>query len=173
MRSPSVREEEGIGRRGAAVKRALELVRHLWVTAKAGALHEEAGDEERIVPEIPFPEAARLLHQPIQPFEADSLQKPGCLGNGAGVEIEGGADAEHERGVEFREITGHEALLFGCAEAHPEAIRPGGGNHGGEFRVLRCIERPEGGRVGADDLDAGKALFEVGFDPFGQAGLPP
>lgn len=139
------------------------------IFAEAGFLQKDAGDEEGVVFGVAFPEAAGFLADAVGPFEAALLDPFGGLFDFAGVEEEGGADAEHDAGVELGEVFGHEALLLGGAEADPEEIGLGGVHLANEVGFFGGVQGAEGGRVGAGDLEAGEALFEFAFEFLGHA----
>ena len=126
-------------------------------------------DEARDDIEVASPEAFGFLKEAVEPFEAVVLQPSGGLLHAACVEVEGGADADHEGGLEPGEVFGHEAFLLGGAEADPEDVGAGFGDLFLELLGFFGGEGAEGGAVGAGDLEAGVAGGEGVAEFFGDA----
>src|SRR5271168_355256 len=86
--------------------------------------------------QIAAPEAAGLLKEPKEPFEA-MLAEPGrCLRDLSGVKIERGSDTDQNRHIEGVPVVEHPALLFWSTQAHPEYVRTGAINQGNLFGVF-------------------------------------
>ena len=114
---------------------------------KPRPLSEEAYDEKRVVLKVALPEAAGFGTKAEEPFEAGALHPARGLLDAPGVEIEGGADADHQGGIQLGKKFGHEAFLLGCAEANPEDVGGGGGNLALEVGALGGVEGTERGFV--------------------------
>src|SRR3984885_1448345 len=118
-----------------------------------------------IIAQISLPQAARILHEPMQPLHSNRLDPLRRILDAAGVEVVGGTNAEHERGVEPVQVAMHETLLFGRADAHPDDV----GfelTHTRDKRLLFfCIEIAKRRCVGANDscpwIKAGESLAQL------------
>ena len=71
--------------------------------------HQEPGDHRDVAP----PQAARLTEEPVGPFESRPLHPARRLGQRAGMDVEGGAHAKEDRGLQPARMRGHPALLLG------------------------------------------------------------
>lgn len=141
------------------------------VASEAEFLAEDFPDEKRVVFEVPFPEAPGFLEGAIQPFESAALDPTRGLLHAAGMEIEGGTDAEQDFGIEFLAVTRDEPLLFWGAEADPEEVGFEGGDLACQSGVLLGGQWTEGWGVGSDDADAGVTGFQFLFELLGNAGV--
>ena len=133
--------------------------------ALAQVLTRETGHEPGVVAGVAPPQAAGLAVQPVGPLQAVALHPRRRLGDEAGVEVEGGADADEQRRGQPGSHARHPQLLLGLSDADP--------NHrGARSRRSRAItlrpprrgERAEGRRVAADDPQAGEALAQAPFE---------
>src|SRR5207249_4921927 len=94
-----------------------------------------------IIDQIAAPKPARLLAQAEEPFEAGALDPARGLADASAVKIEGRADSEHEGGLQSRQIFGHEFLLLGRAQSHPENIRLRCADSLSQFLLLLFVQR--------------------------------
>src|SRR3954447_603625 len=120
-------------------------------------LPREAGDEARVVAEVVPPQPPRLLDEPERPLEPEALERLRGLALEAGVEVEGGADADEHRRLETVAHGKHELLLQRDAEADPDHVRLGGVELGGDRVGLLERELAERPGPGADDPQPGIA----------------
>jgi hypothetical protein len=89
-------------------------------------------EEKRVVGEVAFEEAAGFHGEAVGPFEAEFLEGGGRLFDLAGVEGEGGADAEIDGGWELVFVFGDPVFLFRAAEADPDQVGAGGEDLGAD-----------------------------------------
>ena len=92
------------------------------IATQAGELQGDVPQERRVVVEIAAPEPAWVLEKAMQPMQAGALDPRCAVADSAGVEIKGSPNAEHEARIELWQVTGHEELLLGTAEADPENV---------------------------------------------------
>src|SRR6476620_11184073 len=90
--------------------------------ARARVLAHEAGDEARVVTQVPPPQPPGLVCESVQPFQPHALHPVRRLGNEAGVEVERRADADQHRRIEPIAKVRHPLLLIGLADAHPHYV---------------------------------------------------
>src|SRR4051794_17549605 len=135
-------------------------------------LAREAEDEARVVAEVAPPQPPRLLHEPEGPLEAEALERLRGLALEAGVEVEGGADADEHGRLEARAHGEHELLLERDAEADPDDVGLGGVELGGDRVGLVGIEVAERARPGADDAQAGIAPRQLLAQGLERRGAP-
>lgn len=107
-----------------------------------------------------MPQAARLLAQPVQPFQAGALHPARRALHRAGMEIEGGARAQHHRRNGFTVIE-HPGLLLRTAEADEHETRAGVRDRAHHARVLLGIGRPERRREAARDAQRGERAAQA------------
>ena len=95
-----------------------------------------------------LPAAAELLaglgEEAPGEFEMQADEKGGSAADVAAVEIEDGADAEHDAAAEVRAEALHELLLLGSAEGYPDDVYPlllQCGGDGGVVKILHSAER--------------------------------
>src|ERR1041385_4368484 len=121
----------------------------------------ERGYEPGVVARVASPQPPRLVGQPERPLEAPVLHPLGRLRDQPGVEVEGGADADEQRGVERVAHLRHPTLLLGLPGADPHDLRP---------RAVDVLRDPVlflrrqvaiGRGVAADDLDAGELASQA------------
>src|SRR5215203_2867721 len=86
----------------------LRLARPTEVTQ---VLTREADHEARVVAQVAPPQAPWLLGEPERPLQPKPLQRFRRLALEAGVEVEGGADADEHRRLEALAHHPHELLL--------------------------------------------------------------
>lgn len=114
---------------------------------EAEGFEEYEANELTAVNEVAAPEAAWFARETEEPLEAAVAHPERSLGDPAGVEIEGCADADKDGDVERGAVFEHPALLLGGAEADPDNVRSGSVDHrdsGGVFvRSLRAKWRTE------------------------------
>ena len=117
-------------------------------------------EEEGVVCKVAFEESAGFHGEAIGPFHADFLEKWWGLFYFAGVEGEGGADAEVDTGWELILVARDPVFLFRAAEADPDEVGAAAADFFADF--CKLVRRPfaEGGRVGAGDNRIGKAFGE-------------
>src|SRR5690606_25979541 len=84
------------------------------------SLAEGVPEEEGVVGEVAAEEAAGFHGQAVGPFEAETLEKSGRLFHLAGVEGEGGSDAEINSRRKLVVVTGDPEFLLRAAEADPD-----------------------------------------------------
>ena len=82
-------------------------------------------EKERVVGEVAFEEAAGFGDEAEEPFEAEFLEGRRGLFDFAGVEGEGGADAEVDGWREAVFVFCDPMFLFGAAEADPYQVGAG------------------------------------------------
>ena len=138
---------------------------------EAEFLGRDPDEEAGVVGEVAFPEPAGFAGEAVEPFESAALDPSRGLADAAGVEVEGGADTEEDRGCEAVAIGGHESLLFRGAEPDPEEVRAAGCDLVDQGGVFGRGQRAEGRCEGADDADAREPLFEAGLEFLGDAGV--
>src|ERR1700761_1941449 len=118
-----------------------------------------------IVAQISLPEAAWILHEPMQPLHSNRLDPLRRILDAAGVEVVGGADAEKGRGSEPVQVAMHEALLFGRAYAHPDDVGLELAHTRDERLLFFRIEIAKGWCVGANDscpwISAGESVAQL------------
>jgi hypothetical protein len=83
---------------------------------------QEVIEEEGVVGEVAFEKAAGFHGGAIGPFEAEALQDGRGLSDLAGMEGEGGADAEIDSGRQAVLESGDPMLLFRAAKANPNQV---------------------------------------------------
>src|SRR4051794_11846033 len=88
----------------------------------AHPLPREAADEARVVAQVAVPEPARLRAEAEGPRQPRLLHPARRLGDQAGVEVEGGADAHEDRRLQAPAHRGHPLLLLGDADADPDDV---------------------------------------------------
>lgn len=128
-------------------------------------------EEKGIISEIPFEEAAGFGDEAVEPFEADFLEGGWGLFGFAGVEGEGGADAEVDGWGEAVFVFCDPMFLFRAAEADPYEVRAGGADFfddgfGFGFRPIA-----EGWGVTASDGCVGEFAGKAGGEFFQGAGF--
>lgn len=79
-------------------------------------------EKQTIVGEIAFEKSAWFFEQAVGPFDTTFLDPSWGLFDFAGVEGEGGADAEVDGGRELVFVLGDPAFLFRAAEAYPDEV---------------------------------------------------
>src|SRR4051794_3824394 len=82
----------------------------------------ESGHKAWVVTRVAGPEAPRLLREPVDPLHPVILHPGRGLGDQPSVEVEGGADADEDRGLEPRAHLRHPQLLLWLADAHPDDV---------------------------------------------------
>ena len=87
---------------------------------------EEMIEEERVVGEVAFEEAAGFHGEAVGPFEAEALEDGRGLFHLSGVEGEGGTDAEIDAGRKLVLVFCDPVFLFRAAEADPDQVGSGG-----------------------------------------------
>src|SRR3954452_1204878 len=85
-------------------------------------LARERRQERRVVVEVPGQQPARLLGDPVRPFEPAILHPGRGLRDAAGVEVECRADGGHHRHVEAVAHARHPLLLARNAGADPQHV---------------------------------------------------
>src|SRR5262249_46936898 len=75
--------------------------------AQAQCLQREVPAEQGVVDQVSLPEPAGLGAEAVEPFEADASDPSRGLLLEAGVEVEGGAHADHDGGMDAAEVPGH------------------------------------------------------------------
>src|SRR3954454_23251699 len=120
-------------------------------------LAREGGDEAWVVPGVTPPQAPRLAREAVRPLEAAPLHPRRRLGDDPGVEVERGADAREDRGVETVAHVGHPLLLLRLACADPHDVRARRGDARGDVVLLGLGQWAERRRPAADDAQAGVA----------------
>ncbi len=99
-------------------------------------------------------------------FKVEADEEGGGAADVAAVEIEHGADAEHDAAAEVGAEALHELLLLGGAEGYPDDIRPllfQGGCDGGVIEILYSAEGERGKRhIGHGGVPDGDGAAEVG-----------
>src|SRR5918992_453663 len=115
-----------------------------------GERRHEAGVRVEVARE----QAPGLLPDPVDPLEAALLHPARRHRDAAGVEVEGRAHAAHHRHLEAVAHARHPLLLLWHPDADPEHVGPRLVDLVDHLRLLLAGERPERGRVAADDLDA-------------------
>src|SRR4029077_3953023 len=119
--------------------------------AMRGVLARERGDEAGVVARVAPPEATRLAGEAVRPLEPAPLHPRGRLPDDPGVEVEGGADAREDRGVEAVAHLGHPLFLLRLARAAQGDVGAGRVDARGDLVALVVCERPERRRPPADD----------------------
>ncbi len=114
-------------------------------------------EEEAVVGEVAFEEAARFAAEAVEPFEASFLDPEGGAPDGACMEVEGGADGEVEGGGEAVAHGGEPCFLFGAAEADPYAGGAAFGDAAEDALLGGFIPCAEGRGVAAREPGAGVA----------------
>ena len=114
----------------------------------------EPEDEARVVAEVAPPQAARLLQQAERPLEPEPLQAVRGLALEAGVEVEGGADADEHGRLEAGAHGVHPLLLQRHAEADPDDVGVRGVELGGDLGGLLLGQLAERRVADAGDLEA-------------------
>ena len=109
-------------------------------------------EEEGVVDEVALEEAARFHAEAEEPLEAELLDQGGSLPDFAGMEGEGGADAEVDGGGKLIEVLGDPEFLLGAAEADPDAVGSGVADEVCYFFKLTGWPFAEGWRVGSGDI---------------------
>lgn len=102
------------------------------VGAQACELQGHVREERRIVAQVAKPEASWILEKAVEPLQAGVLDPGRTVAQAAGVKVEGGADAEHDPGLELGKHVAHEPVLFGRADADPDHVGPGAIDGGDE-----------------------------------------
>src|SRR3954468_2869267 len=125
-------------------------------------LSREPEYEARVVDQVPPPETARLLDQPERPLEPEALERGRGLALKAGVEVEGGADADQHGRHEAVAHGEHELLLERDAEADPDHVGRRGVELAGDRIGLVAGQLAEGTGAGADDAQPRVAPRELG-----------
>lgn len=138
---------------------------------EAQLLGRDPDEEAGVVGEVASPEPPGFAGEAVQPLESAALDPPWGLADATSVEVEGGSDAQKDRGGEAVAIGGHESFLFRGAEPNPEEVGPTRADLVDEGGILGGGQRAEGGREGADDADAGEPLFQAGLQFLGDAGV--
>ncbi len=92
------------------------------VSAVLGELARERAHEPGVVPQVPAPQPARLVREPVGPFEPGALQPRWSLRHEAGMKVERSADADQHRRLEVRTHRRHPFLLLGDADADPHDV---------------------------------------------------
>ena len=118
---------------------------------------EGVPEEEAVVGEVAFEEAAGFAAEAVEPFEASFLDPEGCAADGSGVEVECGADGEVEGGGEAVAHGGEPCFLFGAAEANPDAGGAAFGDALEDVLLDGFVPCAEGRGVAARELGAGVA----------------
>src|SRR3954463_14412354 len=85
---------------------------------------------------VPLPEAARFLAQPKEPFESARLHPRRCLAYASGMEIKGGANADHHDAWKAALMLRHPEFLLWRTDADKEQIGPGPLNHSADIFVF-------------------------------------
>ncbi len=96
------------------------------MSCRLPSLRQGVVKEERVVSEIAFEEAAGFGEESKEPFQAEFLEGERGLFDFAGVEGEGGADAEVDGGGEAVFVLGDPMFLFRATEADPYEVGAGG-----------------------------------------------
>ncbi|ORV01371.1 hypothetical protein AWB93_07200 [Mycobacterium bohemicum] len=128
----------------------------------------------QIVAKVTAGEAARFLHQPVQPLQAESLEHRMRTSHDPRGHRDAAPATEAPGGGQLLAQAFDEALLPGEAQADEYQVR-GGGRHGREHlpRPFLGSVEPEGGGQGAGDAQAGSPrggrLGRPLGDPFGAA----
>jgi len=133
-------------------------------------LEQRKGGKFRAANQIAVPEAAWFLEEAEEPLEAVFAHPDGGAAHGAGVEVEGGADANEDGNGELVAMIEHPALLLGSAEADPDDVGMGGVNHGADFGVFLGGERAIRGTEGAGDFVGGELTGEFDCEGVCDAG---
>src|SRR5215218_4752331 len=129
--------------------------------APAQVLATERQHEARVEVEVAREQAARLLRDPVDPFEAALLHPRRRLRDAPRVEVEGRADGAHHGHVEPRAHPRHPLLLLRHADADPQHVRARVVDLVDERVLLLFGHRPERRRVAARDVDPGMAAAQV------------
>ena len=100
----------------------------------------------------------------MQPLQACTLDPVGSIFDAAGMEVECGAYAEHQSGLNQRQQAHHESLLLGSADAYPEDL-------GVQYLYSRRnglfffeSEIAEGWSVGSNNASPRETLREAGAE---------
>lgn len=120
----------------------------------------EVVNEEGIVGEVAFPESAGFSAEAVEPFHACFLDPCGGLADFAGVEGEGGTDAEVDGWGKLVFVTGDPEFLFGAAEADPDEVGIGIADVAGDAVEFVIRPRAEGWAVGTGDDGMRVVLLE-------------
>ena len=123
----------------------------MWVFPQTQHLQGDEPNEGRVIVQISAPQAARILHEPVQPLEAGTLNPCGAIAYASSVVVEGSANAEHELGFKQGKITGHEELLTRAADADPNDVGLQHGYSSDELLLLKAIQIAKGWRIRAYD----------------------
>src|SRR5229473_6863122 len=83
-------------------------------------LERDAVHKLRIVYQVPPPQSRRILVDAVHPLNTRDLHPIRCILDPAGMNVESGAYAEHELGVELGEVLIHKPLLLRRAQSYPE-----------------------------------------------------
>ena len=113
---------------------------------------EGVEEEKGVVDEVALEEALGFHSETEEPFEAELLNKGGGLADFAGVEGEGGSDAEVDGGGKLIEVLGDPEFLFGATKADPDAVGTGIADEVYDFFELSLGPFAEGWRVGSGDV---------------------
>lgn len=124
-----------------------------WISAQAGELQTQRGEKRRIVDEVALPQAARLLTEAVSPLQSCIFNPLRSIFEVAGVNVESGADSDHDFDGEALEIRRHELFLLRRAESHPNNIGMCGFDLLFERELLGGIKRSEGRSEGPYDSE--------------------
>lgn len=80
-------------------------------------------DKSRIAPQIPWAQSLGFMQEPVRPLEAGTLHPHWGIFSATRVNVECGADTNHQGYVESRCVRCHEALLLRRTQSHPEDVR--------------------------------------------------
>lgn len=99
-------------------------------------------------------------------FEVEADEGGGGAANVAAVEVEDGADAEHDAAAKVRAEALHELLLLGGAEGYPDDICPLLCQRSGDGGVIKILDLAEGergeGHIRHGGIPGGEGGAEVG-----------
>ena len=114
-------------------------------------------DEYRVGGGVAFEQALWFHREAECPFEACALEPARRLFDGAGMEVEGCADAKHDAwNLVF--VRAHPVLLFWAADADKSDVRARIHERACGFAILILGQRTKGGDHRRDDLDVGEPL---------------
>lgn len=96
------------------------------MAAQSRELKADGNQESGVIDQVAFPQAPRLLAEPVGPLESRIFDPIWGVFHVAGVNVKSCAHSDHYFAVKPPEILGHKPFLLWRAESYPNDVRSRG-----------------------------------------------